>query len=67
MVKISNEQLELLKKIYESEIYFPRGKTSSGEFRILKSLENLGLVWQKNKRYNTSFYSEIQKDGIKLC
>jgi len=24
-------------------------------------------IWQKNKRFNTLFYSEIQKDGIKLC
>lgn len=30
---------------------------------IIKDLS----VWKKNKRFNTFFYSEIQKDGIKLC
>ena len=48
MVKINSEQLKLLKKIYESDFYLVRMSTPSEEFRILKSLENLGLIWEKN-------------------
>ena len=24
-------------------------------------------LWEKNKKYNTLFYQEVQQDGIRLC
>ncbi len=30
---------------------------------ILKDIK----IWEKNKKYKTLFYKELQRDGIKLC
>ncbi|GAK58635.1 putative nucleotidyltransferase domain protein [Candidatus Vecturithrix granuli] len=68
--ELSDIDILIIVKHFDSEI---RGKLSdlSSEYSVEKNILLSSVIkdiqiWEKNRKYNTLFYQEVTRDGIKL-